>query len=223
MANENKIENEAVVNAVSKTEKFLEENKKLIWGIIIAIVVVAGVSYACFKWAYLPAKQEAMSQMYKAEASFRNAEYDLALNGDGNVLGFDQIINEYGTKAGKSVYLYAATCAMQLGDADAALAYISKYSTKDEILGGRAEALKGDAFCAKGEYAKAASAFMSAAKKSNNVFSAGYLLKAGLAYEALQKNADANKCYETIKEQYPQSMEAYDIDKYIARIAAQEK
>ena len=50
------------------------------------------------------------------------------------------------------------------------------------------------------------------------MYAAGYLLKAGMVAEKLGENEKALACYETIKDQYPQSMEAYEIDKYIGRI-----
>ena len=50
------------------------------------------------------------------------------------------------------------------------------------------------------------------------MFAAGYLLKAGVVAEKLGENAKALSFYEKIQDQYPQSMEAYDIDKYIGRI-----
>ena len=50
------------------------------------------------------------------------------------------------------------------------------------------------------------------------MFAAAYLLKAGVACEDLGDNAKALSFYKTIKDQYPQSMEGYDIDKYISRI-----
>ena len=53
---------------------------------------------------------------------------------------------------------------------------------------------------------------------SNNIYSGEYLLKAGVAYEEMGKNAEALACYNKIKNDYPQSVEAYDIDKYITRI-----
>lgn len=218
MAKEVKKENEAVVTAVNKVELFLEENKKTIWGIIAAIAVIAGASYLYYKFAYLPGKAEAQAQMYKAEATFRDGNYELALNGDGNVLGFKDIIGEYGTKAGKSVYLYAAICELQTGNADEALSYLAKYSTRDEILAARAESLKGDAYCNKGDYKKAVACFEKAAGISDNVFKATYLLKAGQAYEALGENAKALDAYRTIKDQCGKSIEAYDIDKYITRL-----
>lgn len=50
------------------------------------------------------------------------------------------------------------------------------------------------------------------------MFAAGYLLKAGLVAERLGEDAKALSFYKTIKDKYPQSIEGYDIDKYIGRI-----
>lgn len=222
MAKEVKNENEAVVTAVSKTERFLTENKKFIWGVIGAIVVLACAGYASYKFVYLPEKAEALAQMYKAEQNFREENYELALKGDDNVLGFEDIIDQYGSKAGRAVYLYAAVCEMKAGEPELALSYLSKYSSSDNIMEGRAEALRGDAYCAKEEYAKAAASYEKAAKVSDNVFSAAYLLKAGQVYETLEKNDKALAAYNEIKENYPQSMEAYEIDKYITRLEVKE-
>ena len=218
MAKEVNNENEAVVTAVSKVEKFLQGNKKTIWGIIIALIVLAAVGYVCYKFVYIPKKIEALAQMYKAEAAFRDGNYDLAMKGDGNVMGFEDIISEYGAKAGKSVYMYAAICSLNAEDPDAALSYISKYSTKDKIMAGRAESLKGDAYSAKENPLKAASCYMEAAKATGRTFRSTYLLKAGQAYEAAGQAEKALDAYKIIKDQYPSSIEAYEIDKHISRI-----
>ena len=50
------------------------------------------------------------------------------------------------------------------------------------------------------------------------MFAAGYLLKAGVTAEKLGENAKALAFYKKIKDQYPQSMEGYEIDKYIGRL-----
>ena len=55
------------------------------------------------------------------------------------------------------------------------------------------------------------------------MFSAGYLLKAGVTCEELGDDTRALAFYQQIKDNYPQSMEAYDIDKYISRIEAKAK
>lgn len=222
MAKEVKNENEIVINTVTRVERFLSENQKCIWGTLIGLAVVCAAAYCAYQFIYVPAKTEAVQQMAKAEANFQNGNYELALGGDGNVLGFEEIIAEYGSKAGEAVYLYAAICALKSGDADKALKYAGKYSTSDNIMAARAEALKGDAYCNKAEYAKAAACFEKAAKVSDNVFSATYLVKAGEAYEALGDNAKALAAYKTVKNEYQNSMEFAEIDKYIARIEVKE-
>ena len=219
MAKEIKNENvEAVVEAVSKTEKFFNENGKILGGIVIGLVVVAAAVFCWYKFAYQPAAEEAQGQMAVAEKNFRAADYELALNGDGNVLGFAQIIDEYGAKAGKSVYFYAGVCELQLGNWDLAIKYLLSYKGKDAILKARATACIGDAYVGLEDYAKALTYFEQAAAVVDNMYAAGYLLKAGMVAEKLGENEKALACYETIKDQYPQSMEAYEIDKYIGRI-----
>ncbi len=221
MAKEIKNENaEAVVEAVSKTEKFFQENGKLLSIICAAVVVLCAAVFCWHKFAYQPKVDEAQGQMALAEENFRQGDYELALNGDGNVLGFVQILDEYGTKAGKSINFYAGVCELQLGNWDAAIKYLSAYNGKDEILKARATACIGDAYVGLEDYAKALTYFENAAAVVENMYAAAYLLKAGAAAEKLGDDAKALGFYETIKDKYPQSMEAYDVDKYIGRIEA---
>ena len=220
MAKEIKNENaEAVVEAVSKTEKFFNENGKLISGIVIGLVAVAAVVFCWYKFAYEPAVEEAQGQMAIAEANFRAADYELALNGDGNVLGFAQIIDEFGAKAGKAVYFYAGVCELQLGNWDLAIDYLQSYKGTDEILKARALACIGDAYVGLEEYSKALGYFEKAAAVVENIYAANYLLKAGVVAEKLGENAKALGFYETIQDKYPQSIEGYEIAKYISRVA----
>ena len=219
MAKEIRNENaEAVVEAVSKTEKFFNENGKLLSGILAAVIVVAAGIFCWYKFAYQPAVVEAQGQMAVAEANFRTGDFELALNGDGNVLGFAQIIDEYGAKAGKAVYFYAGVCELQLGNWDLAIKNLQAYKGKDAILSARATACIGDAYVGLEDYKKALGYFEKAAATVDNMYAATYLLKAGMVAEKLGENAKALGFYETIKNQYPQSMEGYDVDKYIGRI-----
>ena len=209
---------EKVIETVSKTDQFFRENKKTIYGILIALVVIALALVAYQKFYVQPKSDEATAQMIPAEANFRNGEYELALNGDGNVLGFSQVIDEYGSYAGDAAFFYAGVCELQLGKYEEALSYLNKYNGKDEILKAKAIACKGDAFAGLEKYKDAVSCYEKAAKVADNMFAAAYLLKAGVACEELGDNAKALSFYKTIKDQYPQSMEGYDIDKYISRI-----
>ena len=222
MAKEIKNENaEAVVEAVSKTEKFFNENGKLLIGIFAAIVVVCAGVFCWYKFAYQPKVDEAQGQMAVAEQNFRAGNYEVALNGDGNALGFVQILEDYGTKAGKSIYFYAGICELENGNWEQAIKYLENYSSKDAILAARATACLGDAYVGLEDYGKALGYFEKAAATADNMYAATYLLKAGLVAEKLGENQKALSFYKTIKDQYPQSMEGYDIDKYIGRIEAE--
>ena len=212
----------AVVEAVSRTELFFNSNKTAIIA-IIAVLIIAGAGFFLWhKFGYMPQKAEAQEQMFPAEANFRAEEYELALNGDGKVLGFAQIIEEYGNKAGKAVYFYAGVCEYQLGNYNEAISYLSSYKGKDKILLARATACIGDSYVALNDYAKAVGYFEKAASIVENIYAAGYLLKAGVTYEELGQKDKALAAYKTIKDKYPQSMEGYDIDKYISRIEAEQ-
>ena len=94
----NNEEAEAIVTAVSKTESFIRNNKGLLYGILIAIVVIAAIYVGYDKLVSSPKKAEAMQQMFPAEEIFRSGDYEKALNGDGKgYLGYVKIADQYGS------------------------------------------------------------------------------------------------------------------------------
>ena len=215
---------EAVVEAVSKTEQFFEKNGKLLSIVCLAVVAVCIASFCWHKFVNQPKIAEAQGQMAFAEENFRNAAdstgFALALYGDGNVLGFEQIIDEYGKKAGKSVVFYAGVCEFNLKNYESAISYFKAYNGKDEIFKARALGCIGDCYVNLEEYATALGYFEKAAAAADNAFAAEYLLDAGVVAEFLGENAKALSFYKQIKDEYSSSMQAYDVDKYISRIEA---
>ena len=216
---ESKEKTEAVVEAVSKTDLFFKENKNLIIGVAVAAVLVAFGIFAFQKWYYQPKAREAQQQLYPAEMAFKAESWETALNGDGNNLGIAQVIEDYGKATPAAAWFEARKCELQLGNYESAIDYLKNYKGKDAILKARSISCMGDAYVGLEDYAKALDCFVKAAGVIDNIYAAAYLLKAGVTAEQLGKNEEALKYYKTIKEQYPQSMEGYDIDKYISRLA----
>lgn len=220
MSTNNKIQ-EPEVNveeALSKTEKFFETYKNhIVYGSIAIVAVVAAV-LLFHHFVTVPAQQEAMAQTFTAEQYFRAGEFDKALNGDGNALGFNQIISEYGSKSGEAVHFYAGVCNLQLGNFAEAINNLKSYKSDDAIMNARALACIGDAYAAQNDFASALSNYKSAAASSDNILAANYLLKAGIICEEMGKPAEALAFYQQIKDKYPASPEGYEINKYISRI-----
>ena len=207
-----------IAEAVSKSELFFQKYGKIVYGCVAAILLIALAILAYNRFVLQPKKAEAQEEMFRAEQKFAQGDYELALNGDDNNLGFEDIIAKYGTRGGESVYLYAGACALQLGQFDKAIEYFKKYDGKDNILLSRAQAGIGDALVGLEDYKGALAAYEKAADTANDMFSAGYLLKAGLVAEEMGDKDKAVSFYKKIKDQYPQAPEAMDIDKYITRI-----
>lgn len=209
---------EAVVNAVSKTDEFFNKNKKILIAILTAVIVIAAGSYCFYKFYWQAAVEEAKSQMVTAEKNFNAENWDAALNGDGDNLGFVQIIDQYGAKGGNAVYYYAGVCELKLKNYEDAITYLDSYKGGDDFLAPRAIACKGDAYVGLQEYGKALECFEKAAAKKDNVFAAGYLMKAAAVCEKTGDSEKALALYKKVKDQYPNAIESREIDKYISRI-----
>ena len=209
---------ENVQEALNTTSAWIEANQnKLTWAITAIVVVVLAV-IAINTYVLKPKAQEANNENAKAVVYFTQGNYELALNGDeADCMGFEAIANDYKcSKAGKLAALYAGVCYYQLGDYSAAAEYLAKFSAKDLNIEPAALQLLGDAYVQLEEYNKAAKAFSVAAKSGNELIAPMSLKKLGFVQLELGNNAAALKAFETIKNEYPASLEAQDIEKYIA-------
>ncbi len=219
--NQKEAQQEQVATTVSGVEDFFKKNQKWIEWAVLALLIVILAIFAINRWVIAPAKAEAQAQMFPAEQLFRAGNFEAALNGDGNTLGFNDIISNYGKRAGKAVYLYAGLSNLQLGNNQAALDLLKKYSVKDKIMQGRAYSAIGDAYSNLKDYTNAMAWYKKAAALEDNEFRPAYLLKAALVSEETGDLAGALSLYQEIKTKYPQTVEGYDVQKYISRIENQ--
>lgn len=210
---------EAVETALTRTEMFIEDNSKIFSYLIIGVIVIAGAFIGIKKLIVAPKQTEASSQMYMAEQYFEQDSFNLAINGDGNYLGFLDIIDEYKmTKASKLACYYAGVSYLHLGQFNEAIKYLEKFKSKDEMIMPIATGAIGDAYAELDNKDKAIDYYLKAANLRNNEFTAPiYLQKAGELLESQDKAQKALDVYNKIKEEYPESNEARNIPKYIER------
>ena len=209
-----------VEELVSKSELFIETYSKKIISGIIALIVVVGAIFAYRQLYSLPRQQKASAALFKGEQYFARDSFQLALNGNGaDYDGFEAIIKEYGsTDAGNLAKAYAGICYAKLGENEKALNYLKSFSASDNMISPAVTIALGDCYVNMDNTKEGIKCFEKAAKDANNVVLTPIALKkAGIAYESLKQYKEAVKVYTTIKEQYFNSMEAADIDKYITR------
>ena len=219
----NKQEQKGLEEALSKSEQFFENNKKTIFGVLIAIIVIIAGSMLYSTKVAQPRQIKAAEAIFPGETYFTEGDYSTALNGDAyGFEGFEALSKQFrGTKANKLANLYAGLCYAQLDSMEVAQKYLSKFNGKDQMVAPAALGALANCYATNGQVSKAASTFEKAAKKAdNNLLSPYYYFQAGLIYESLNKPSQALKLYNLIKKQYPESIEGREIDKYIARLTS---
>ncbi|WP_297089658.1 tetratricopeptide repeat protein [uncultured Draconibacterium sp.] len=207
-------------SALTKTEQFIEDNSKIISYAIGGVIVVVALYLGFNKFYLQPKEDEAISQMFMAENYFAKDSFNLAINGDGNYLGFLDIIDDYGiTKSANRAKYYTGISYLYMGDYEAALDYLNDFKTDDLLLAPVAEGAKGDAFLELGESDKALKQYKKAyAVTDNELTTPVYMMKAANLLESMDELENALALYEEIKEKYPTSTEGTNADRYIARI-----
>jgi tetratricopeptide (TPR) repeat protein len=210
---------EQLQEATVSTEQFIEKHQKwIIRGVTVIIIVVAAF-FGYNRFYKAPLEKEALAQMASPENYFQQDSFRLALHGDGNALGFLDLIHQYGsTSSGKLASYYAGLCYLHSGNYHEAIAYLGKYSARDMVFSHLAKANIGDAYVELGDFKQAAAHYRQAiAGNKNELVAPILLMKAGFAYEKSDDYKNALAMYEKLEKEFPASMEAREIEKYIAR------
>ena len=208
-----------VENALSKTEQYIEDNQNKLMKIVAAVVAVIAL-FIAYQNLYLePQAVEAQSEMFNAEIYFEKDSFNLALNGDGQYLGFIDIADQYSsTKQGKLANYYAGLSYLYLKDYDNAIDYLNDFKSDDIVLSSLALGSIGDAYLELDDKDKALSFYKKAANNDENSFTTPrYLMKQALILEYNNEYDGALEIYLNIQENFNESRESQNIDKYIYR------
>jgi tetratricopeptide (TPR) repeat protein len=226
MSKKHNEENQEVIVDVqevySKTEHFVENNKKNLSIIVGGIIVVVALYLGYTKMYIAPMEIEAQSSMFMAEKYFEQDSLQKAINGDGLNYGFIDIIDEYsGTKTANLAHYYLGISYLRTGDFEGAIDELKSFSSDDIMVSSIALGAIGDAYLELGEVDDAISYYKKAAKnQANDLTSPMYLFKAGIAYEEKGDYKSAFENYTKIKNDYAESSEGRTIEKYLARAEA---
>lgn len=213
------IENFDVQEISDKIQDKFEQNKNAIYVVFGAIaVVIAGF------WWYNSNKaqksQEGSSVIWKQENNFGANNFQVAIDGDQNNIGYATIAEEYsGTPAGDIATYNMGVGYLNMGKFAEAIDALEGVSFDDELIGAVAKGALGDAYFETQQADKAISSYRAAVNHSTNDFTTPlYLKKLAIAQEEVGDIEDAIATYERIKKEFSSSAEAQGVEKFIAKL-----
>jgi len=213
----------AVDEALSRSEQFIERHQtKIIWAVGAIVLLVAGFILIT-RFVMAPREREAQAEMYMAELHFERDSLLLALEGDAEFPGFLDIISDFRfTNSANLARYYAGIIYMRLGQFEEALEHLKRFRLRDQIVSAMALGAIGNAYIELGQMEKGLRYYRKAySHKPNELTTPLFLFKAGLTKEVMGRPAEALKLYERIREEFPNSAEGRNIERYIGRVSVQ--
>jgi tetratricopeptide (TPR) repeat protein len=210
---------QALAEKLQGAETWAERHPKTVIGVSLLIALIVGGFFG-FRYYKDSKEMEAQQQMFQAVYYFEADSLNLALNGDGNNLGFLDIINDYGiTDAAELANYYAGAAFLKQGKFEVARLYLEDFSASDLLVQARAYSLIGDTYMEEKNFEEAAKFYNKAANyKPNKYFSPAYLMKAALAFEKSNQNDKAKEAYDKIINEYWEAPEFQNARKYRAKL-----
>lgn len=214
------IENsEVLAEKLGGVEQWIEDNPKIVFGVVGALIVIAGGFFG-YRWWIDKQNNVAQQEMFQAIRYFEADSLDLAMKGTANVAGFETIINEYGgTAAANLANFYAGDISLKQGKFSLAVYYLKDFKSNDLLVQARAYSLLGDAYMEQNDFTSAADAYHKASNyKPNKYFTPNYILKEALAYEKANQNDKAVQAYDRLIKEFWDAQEVPTAKKLKARL-----
>ncbi|MBK6775152.1 MAG: tetratricopeptide repeat protein [Flavobacteriales bacterium] len=169
----------------TKSELFIEKNKKPLTIAAVALFVGVAAFVGWRQFVVGPAIKDAEENVWKAQYYFEIDSLDLAINGDGQWLGFEAIADEYGnTPTGDLAHSYLGAIYMKQEQWQMAIDHYEEADLGDDVLRVMAVGNIGDCYVEMNEMDKAVGQFEKAADMVKSDFTSPmYLMKAGILHK----------------------------------------
>lgn len=217
--------------AVEKAKDFWAKFSKPIIYVGSAIILFVGGWYGYNKFVKEPNEVKAAEMIFSAEqlfdkmaqqGSFNKDSVNRVLNGgNGITTGVLKIISTYGsTEVGNRANFIAGACYLHSGDFNNAVKYLKEFSTSATQVQTAAYSMTGDAYAELKKNDEALDYYKKAASVNtkDEFMTPEALYKAALFAENINKSSEAIDLFKKIRDNYPKSSRAADVDKYLARL-----
>lgn len=204
--------------SLSSIEQRVENNKKSIYWVVGAIIVVAAVIMGYVYGIHNPNMNEARTEIAKADMEVSLGNDSLAL------AQYKSVADNFSNSAANRANLDAAILLYEDGKYEEAAAYINKFDAEGVIVGPASQSLLGDCYVNLKKYDEALGAYDKAISLSNDnsLYTPLFMIKKATVYRELKNYAAEADVFQTIKDKYPTFTQSYnfDLDKYLDRAKA---
>jgi tetratricopeptide (TPR) repeat protein len=222
------------VDPIQRARGFwLNYSKPVTYAGSAVIVLIAG--WLVYKYMFkLPKEAKANDDVYVTQKYFTDFSNESGsdsakaliaakvLNGDGRNDGALRIINKYsGTAAANLCEYYAGACYLHLHQYAKAIKFLKDFNADGATqIKSRAYGMIGDANAELNKNDEALDYYKKAANvdDKDEYTSSEYLFRAALFAQSTGKTKEAVELFKRIKEDYPLSDRAADVDRYLAKL-----
>jgi tetratricopeptide (TPR) repeat protein len=211
-----------LAESIDKAESYIHDNKKSLGIIGGALVAVVLAYFGYTQFIVKPQEENAQQEMFMAEQYFGQDSAALAINGDGSYPGFQEIIENYSSApSGNLANYYLGMSLLKKGDYEKAIEALKNYDAEDDITGALALGGIASAHLELNQLDESLNFFKKAADWDDNNFTRPlFMMRQAFVYEKKNDYQSAIDIYNQIKNDFPFSSEARDIEKYIGRAEA---
>jgi tetratricopeptide (TPR) repeat protein len=210
-------------NIATKTIVFFNQHQNIIYGVLIALLLIIFGIVAANKFYFQPKNERgaiailpSITQYTEGVQMRDTTKLTTALEGDGVNDGFESIISGYKmTKIGNTAKYFAGMTHFALGNHDEALDYLTSFKKKDHVYWYAAQMTIGDIYDDMGDNDKAIKYYEKAAKGDNDYYTPIVLFKLGQMCERADKWNDAYNYYTKIKKNYYTEYENMGTERFL--------
>lgn len=206
----------------SRFINFFVKNQNVIYGVVIAILVVVAAILALNKFYFTPKNEKASAAMLAPINYFAASDsvsLNLALEGDDENDGFLTIISDYKmTRTANTAKFYAGLTYLKLGDKEEALNYLLQFKHKEDVMWYACQAVIADIYDEQGNTEEAINYYKKSVKNDDPYFTPINLFKLGQMYERAENWTEADAAYKRIETEYYDQYQSMGVDKFAENV-----
>lgn len=215
------LKEDKLVSFISGASSFYEDYKNKIFTYGAVVVVAIAVAYFYVNQQKVD-NENAGVELSRTMLLYDQGAYLQAIEGQQgtNIIGLKKIVEEYGgTENGQSAKIFLANSYSFLGNYEEAFKYYEDYDGSNDYFKATAISGKAGYYESKGDFEKAADLYLEAANiTETNAQNPEYLLNAGINLLKMGKKEEAKKLFETIRENYANSLASREMGQYMALV-----